>query len=194
MKIRAPTHRGSDVAAANIERKHTALHKVSHHEHRKPHPTRAIPQAMRLLPFVPYRAASSLESFRKNQSMPAENQRQFWPAAAIMVAEFRSAMWSAERLSIAVHDSVIFCPLRQFRAAAPPRGFRNGIFAQRFAGSIGWFAMPCHFHFVPEAGVRLFVRARGRAAAAVLAVGLIAILTATSASSLGAQTPTTPAE
>jgi hypothetical protein len=67
---------------------------------------------MRLLPFVPYRAAGSLESFRKNQSLRAKKQRQFWPDAAIMVAEFRGAMLSAERLSIAVDDSVIFSPLR----------------------------------------------------------------------------------
>src|ERR1700733_13625801 len=139
MEIRAPTHCASDVAAANIKRKHTALQKVSHHKHRKPHPTRAIPQAMRLLPFVPYRTAGSLESFRKNQSSRAKNQRQFWPDAAIMVAEFRSAMLSAERLSIAVYDSVIFGPLRRFRAELPPWGFRNGVFAQQFAGSIGWF-------------------------------------------------------
>ena len=98
MEIRAPAHCGSDVAAANIERKHTALHKVSHHKHRKPHPTRAIPQAMRLLPFVPYRTAGSLESFRKNQSIPAENQRQFWPDAAIMVAEIRGGMLLAKKV------------------------------------------------------------------------------------------------
>src|ERR1700691_484638 len=114
MKIRAPTHRGSDVAAANIERKHTALHKVSHYEHRKPHPMRAIPQAMRLLPFVPYRAAGSLESFRKNERTPAENQRQFWAVSAIMVAEFRSAMLFAKRQSIAVSDIVTFGFLGNF--------------------------------------------------------------------------------
>src|ERR1700691_3478211 len=120
MEIRAPTHRGSDVAAANIERKHTALHKVSHHEHRKPHPTRAIPQAMRLLPFVPYGAAGSLESFRKNQSSRAENRRQLWPDDAIMVAEFRGGMLIAKRENVAVSDNVIFGPLRQFHAMARP--------------------------------------------------------------------------
>src|SRR5580692_2579351 len=96
MKIGTPAHCAGDVAAANIERKHTALHKVSHHEHRKPHPTKAFPQPMRLLPFVPYRTAGSPESFRKNPSAPEENQRQFWPDAAIMVAEFRGGMLLAK--------------------------------------------------------------------------------------------------
>jgi hypothetical protein len=63
---------------------------------------------MRLLPFVPYGTAGSLESLRKNQYAPVEKQRQFWPDAAIMVAEFRGEMLLAKRLSIAVFDNVIF--------------------------------------------------------------------------------------
>jgi hypothetical protein len=111
MEIRAPAYCASDVAAADIERKHTALHKVSHHQHRKPHPTRAIPQAMRLLPFVPYRTAGRLESFRKNLGTPAENKRQFRADAAIMVAELRGGMLFAEGLIIAIFGNVIFASL-----------------------------------------------------------------------------------
>jgi hypothetical protein len=50
--------------------------------------------------------------------------------------------------------------------------------------------MPKHFQFFPRVRFRLFVRAARRAAAAVLAVGLIALL----ATPLAAQTPTAPAE
>jgi hypothetical protein len=46
--------------------------------------------------------------------MPAENQRQFWPDAAIMVAEFRCAMLPAKRLSIDAIDNVIFGSLGDF--------------------------------------------------------------------------------
>ncbi len=58
--------------------------------------------------------------------------------------------------------------------------------------------MPNHFHFIPRVRFRLFVRAGRRVAAAMLAVGLAAILAgilaANWAAPLGAQTPTTPAE
>jgi Exo-beta-D-glucosaminidase Ig-fold domain/Glycosyl hydrolases family 2/Concanavalin A-like lectin/glucanases superfamily/Glycosyl hydrolases family 2, sugar binding domain/Glycosyl hydrolases family 2, TIM barrel domain len=54
--------------------------------------------------------------------------------------------------------------------------------------------MPEHFQFIPEAGVRLFVRAGQRIAAALLAVWLTATVAVTLASPLAAQRPTTPAE
>ncbi len=40
-EVRGAAHCGGDVAAADIERKHTALCRVCHHEHRKPQPMRA---------------------------------------------------------------------------------------------------------------------------------------------------------
>jgi hypothetical protein len=46
--------------------------------------------------------------------MPAEKRRQFWPDAAIMVAEFRRGMLPAKRLSIAAIDNVIFDSLGDF--------------------------------------------------------------------------------